>query len=180
MHPRFKAWKPLKRPALRGVVIRAGATCDPRPLSCFKIEPLGCPSPWAFCRTETFQKIRWLVVKRTAGRLVLCRPPRVILCVAAPKFQGQNCAPAQSRTKAPTPRFTPSEVYGCHLARRMGTQVLTTADTGLCGFGLWCPLQVGGLWQRIARQKFAACSQFFELFKGARSTYRGRSMITAW
>ena len=24
----------------------------------FKIEPLGCPSTWAFCRTQTLQKIR--------------------------------------------------------------------------------------------------------------------------
>ena len=67
IHPRFKARKPSKRPALRGVVIRA-------------------------------------------GRLVLYQPPRIIFCIVVPKSQGQNCALPQSRTRGPTPRFTPSEM----------------------------------------------------------------------
>ena len=36
--PRSKSRKPLKRSALRGVVTRAGVTCDARPLSCYTFE----------------------------------------------------------------------------------------------------------------------------------------------
>ena len=50
-------------------------------------------------------------------------------------LQGRNCPLPHSPTKAPTSRFTPSEVYGCHPARRRGSKALTGADTGLHGFG---------------------------------------------
>ena len=52
-------------------------------------------------------------------------------------------------------------VYKCYPARRRGAQALTAADTGLPGFRLWCPMQKGDHWQRMARQKAVVCSQIF-------------------
>ena len=50
-------------------------------------------------------------------------------------FLGQNRSPAQTRTKAPTPRFIPLVVYGGCPPRRRGIQALTGADTGFTVLG---------------------------------------------
>ena len=55
IRPRSKVRKPLKRPALQGDVIWAGATCDARPLSCSFFEPSVLPWPWAFCRAQALE-----------------------------------------------------------------------------------------------------------------------------
>ena len=66
-------------------------------------------------------------------------------------FWGENRSPPQLPTKGPTPRFTPSEVYGCHLPCRRATQALTKADTWFCVFGLRSSIQICGHWWRISR-----------------------------
>ena len=103
----------MKRPALRGVVIRAGATCDPRPLSCYFFEPSALPLPWAFYRMQTLRKFRWLAVKSTAGRPgEPTQPPGIFVCLGTSVLGGANRSLPQSPTKASAPRFNPLKVYG--------------------------------------------------------------------
>ena len=59
----------MKRPALRGDVTRAGATCDARLLSCSFFEPSVLPLPWAFCRGPARQNWALSGVASVTGKL---------------------------------------------------------------------------------------------------------------
>ena len=65
-------------------------------------------------------------------------------------------------------------------ARRRITKALTGADTGLIGFGMWCPFQSDGHWRKMTRQKSSASFQLFEPFGHSQLAAEDSSMITAW
>ena len=98
---------------------------------------------------------------------------RCLFLYCFPKSRGQDCSLRQSRTKAPTSRFKPLEVYGCHPAHRRGTNRLKRADTG---FLLWgCRLRRGLrlLADIILPEKPSATFHFFETFREHRFWARG-------
>lgn len=63
-------------------------------------------------------------------------PVSPLATVLLSKILRVKTAPATIAHKGSTPRFIPSEVYGCHLALKMGTSRLTEADTGVYDFRL--------------------------------------------
>lgn len=69
----------MKRPALRGVVTRAGVTGDARPLSCFFFRLSALPLPWAFYRTQMLQNLDWQRAERVPGGWVFCPVSRQFL-----------------------------------------------------------------------------------------------------
>ena len=144
-------------PALRADVTKIYPALALRP----SIPPSGLPWPHDLPKPDEAKQgaVRARKRRREAG--CSAQPPCVTLCVTASKFQGQNCAPAQSPTMAPTPRFRLSEAYGCHPTHRMGTQALTGADTGLAVLGCSSPAPMDGHWQKTTRQKSAALLQMF-------------------
>lgn len=104
--------------------------------------------------------------------------PMALLC----RFRylgGKNRSLRQSCTAASRPRFSRSEVHGCHPPRRMGTQVLTGADTGGYGFRLNARRRQVIIGREYSNGKYVVCSQISELLEDARSAHRGHSMITA-
>ena len=76
----------------------------------------------------------------------------------------QNCAPRRRPTKAPTPRFSFVEVYGCHLPRRMGTNRLKRADTGLLVFRSWLKMKSTAIVRENPAEKILTASYFSETF----------------
>ena len=95
-------------PALRADVTKIYPALALRP----SIPPSGLPWPHDLPKPDEAKQgaVRARKRRREAG--CSAQPPCVTLCVTASKFQGQNCAPAQSPTMAPTPRFRLSEAYG--------------------------------------------------------------------
>ena len=124
----------MKRPALRGDVTRAGVTCDARPLSCFLFESSVLPLHWAFRRSRMCRNLGPTGEDRGGAGGCFFQPPRILCIVSTPNSEGENPCPSQGCTYAPTPRFSPLEVHGCHLPRRMGTNRLKRVDTGLLVF----------------------------------------------
>lgn len=84
----------------------------------------------------------------------------VILSALPLTFQRQNCSLQQWRTNAPTPRFSPLEVYG-RPAGRIGTNCLTIRDRNLCELELRFRNESCRYWQRITWQKTADCFRIF-------------------
>ena len=104
-------------------------------LSRFFFEPSALSLPWAFCRNRMRQNRTLSGPENAAERLGdsprLPSIPSVLLLI----FRRQNRDPRQRPTKAPTPHFSPLEVY-CRPAHRWVTNRLTGADTGLPIWGL--------------------------------------------
>lgn len=106
-------------------------------LSCVCPSPLNLPSglplPWTFAECSA-SKLKPMQGQKLIGRLgESAQPPGVSVRPGTSASGGENRSLPQSHTKGPTPRFTPSVTYECHLPRRRGAQALTVADTGLCG-----------------------------------------------
>ena len=157
----------MKRPALRGDVIRAGVTCDARLLSCSFFEPSALPLPWAFCRSQTRQS-RALSGKRKCHREAGRFPSLpAFFCVAHECFKGQNRALRQLPTKAPISCFNPSEVYGCYQSRRRSTNCFTTRNKWSHSFGLRFEPDQPLLADRVLLKKSMATPATFEIFWGA-------------
>ena len=92
-----------------------GVTCDARLLSCHCPSPLNLPSGLPLPRDLPKPN----EAKQSAARARKCagrpgepaQPPGVCVCPDTSAFGDENRSLPQSRTKGPTPRFTPSGVY---------------------------------------------------------------------
>ena len=104
IRPRSKDRKPLKRPALRGDVIRAGITCDARLLSCSFFEPSALPLPGAFCRSPAWLNRTLSRAESVAGRLGDLRASGVFSALIL-KFQGAKPFLATTARKFPDSAF---------------------------------------------------------------------------
>ena len=95
-------------------------------------------------------------------------------------FREEKFPPRQRRTNAPTLRFTPFKVYGCHPARRRGTQAFTGGDTDTPRFLATVPGADGQSLAEMIRQNPPPGFRFSEPFGHSRLAAEDASMITAW
>ena len=113
-------------------------------LSRFKIEPSALPLSWAFCQSRMRQNRALPGPKNTTGRLgdfpSLPVVPSVLLLI----FRRQRRTPQQRPTKAPTPRFSRSEVYGDAAQSTDAAQIVSQGRHGASRFGVAARAQTYG------------------------------------
>lgn len=159
---------------------RAGATCDPRPLSCFKIEPSALPLPWAFCRTQLFWKIHWSGAKALWGGWCSANLPTPF---SALLFRNPRGRIAIRHNRAQTPQHRVSSPPRCTGATQPAELAQTASQFETGAFASWscgseCELSL--LAENNPAKNLLSAFKSSELFEDARLGHNGLSMITAW
>ena len=150
----------MKRPALRGVVTRAGVTCDARPLSCCKIEPSALPLPWVFCRSRMRQNRAQSGPESAAGRLGGLPSLPVSISVLLSKIARPKIFPATIAYKGRNTAFRCLGGVRMPPSSQAGHKPPHDAKQAASRFQAVTQNELYGYWQRKTCQKIIDCILF--------------------